>query len=622
MDRKHGRTDDNGMQLGHEILRPSKHVRREQPELADPKQIAHGLTRERLRHIYGDRLEAGTARILILQAGSPSDEIECELRQRNLLTQVSLDDGLAYEALSYVWGEPESGASITLCGSCFPVTDNLAEALRHLRLTDRERLLWVDAICINQYDEEEKEMQVRSMHKIYRLAQRVIAWLGVQDNASNQAFGLMSIGQKLHRDPAAAAITLQVGNEDRHQDNAVRKFMERPYWSRAWIVQEMMVARSLVIQCGPEMVPYAALEKLFPPGKPAIAKVSSITSRSYMYQFYNSREQKIPRANSEHLSCKSFLDCFLDRKCHIRHDNIYAFLNLFGDDIRRKIRVRYGDQIHELVHGLARAMIESMQSLYIIVIRGRQKAPNASGDEWQLDMPSWCPYFATPYNSCPIETQHKPSLFAEKAKVSFGHDSLRVKGFVIGRVCRKVSRLGHRGDKPTDCWDQRDVDEEWKHYLRCLDLGLIDKREHLRTTLMSIEATTHTLLAGQAEGVSGIEMLQNSRTGHVEQMTIIALRDIWNIGKYRSVCAFQLGREARRALSLNNTPGAQRFNCVALAPGTVRLGDIICTIIGCPIPVVLRRMRTGYHVVGESYFDTMALGTFNVAVKLRDYRLR
>jgi hypothetical protein len=139
---------------------------------------------------------------------------------------------------------------------------------------------------------------------------------------------------------------------------------------------------------------------------------------------------------------------------------------------------------------------------------------------------------------------------------------------------------------------------------------------------MSIEATTRTLLAGEAEGVSGIEMLQDSRTGHLEETTITTLRDIWNIGKHRSVCGFQLGREARRALSLNNTPGAQSFNCVALAPGTVRLGDIICTIIGCPIPVVLRRMRAGYHVVGESYFDTMALGTFNVAVKLRDYRLR
>jgi hypothetical protein len=622
MDKKHDRADDDGMQPCHEILRPSKHVRRERPGLADATQTAYDLTPERLKHIYGERLEAGRARILILRAGCPSDEIECELRQRKLPAQVSLDDTLAYEALSYAWGDPEKRGCIDLCGSRFPVTCNLVEALRHLRLSDRDRLLWVDAICINQYDKKEKEIQVQSMYTIYRLAQRVVAWLGLQDNASHRAFSLMSMVQKQHGDPIASAVSLQIGNGDSGQDHVVKKFMDRPYWSRAWIVQEMMAARSLVIQCGCEMVPYAALENLYPHGKPAFSSVSSITSKPYMFQFYNSLEQKILRVNSRHLSCRSFLDCFLDRECKIRHDNIYAFLNLFSDDIRRKIRVRYGDEIHELVLSLARAMIESMQSLYIIVIRGRQKPPHASDEEWQLDMPSWCPYFATPYSSCSIGIQQKPSLFGEKAKFSFGYDSLRVKGFVIGRVCRTVSRHGHLGDKGKDWWDKRDIDEEWEHYLTCLFLGSVDRQDDARTGWMSIEATTRTLLAGQAEEVSGVEMLQGSWAGHVADTTILTLRDMWNIGKSRSVCAFRLGREARRALSVNNIPGARSFNCVALVPGTVRRGDVICTIIGCPTPVVLRRMGAGYQVLGEGYFDTITLGAFSVAVKLRDFRLR
>lgn len=631
MDRKHGRSADDGTQPCHEELRPSKHARQERPKLADATKIAYDPTSEQLKTIYGKLLEAGQARILVLRAGHPSDEIECELMQETLPTQGSFNNTLAYEALSYVWGGTENRERITLCGSPFPVTQNLAEALRHLRLPDRDRPLWADAICINQYDKKEKEIQVRSMYRIYRLAQRVIAWLGIEDNASNQAFCLMSMISGLPGENLASAIAIQIDKEGGDQKNVVRQFMERPYWSRAWIVQEMMAARSLFIQCGSELVPYAALENLYPPGKPAFSMVPSTWSKfdPFQFQFHNSLEQKILRISSEHFSCKSFLDYFLDRECLYRHDSIYAFLNLFDDDIRQKIQVCYEDDIHELVRTISRAMIESMQSLYIIVIRGRQKVPearDAPGDVWQVDMPSWCPYFATPYKSYPVGTQHGPSLFAEKARFAFGHDSIQVKGFVIGRVCRTVSRLGLRRDKARDRWDQRDMDEEWKYFLRCLCLGSIERRRDglkgLRKAIMSIEATTRTLLAGQAQRISGFEMLQNSWIGHVEGQTMATLRDIWNIGASRSVCAFRLGREARRALSFNSTPGCQSINCVALVPDTVRLGDVICTIIGCPTPVVIRRIGAGYHVLGEGYIDTIALGNFDVTVMLRDFWLR
>ncbi|KAF8853427.1 hypothetical protein BDZ45DRAFT_558927, partial [Acephala macrosclerotiorum] len=120
-------------------------------------------------------------RILVLHPGSTSDEIKCDLRQKEPLAQAS------YEALSYVWGEKENPDFIILCGSRFAVTRNLAEVLRYLRFPSSDRMLWVDAICINQCDEKEKEAQVKSMHWIYKLAERVIAWLGPSDEASSLA---------------------------------------------------------------------------------------------------------------------------------------------------------------------------------------------------------------------------------------------------------------------------------------------------------------------------------------------------------------------------------------------------------------------------------------------------
>lgn len=236
-------------------------------------------------------------------------------------------------------------------------------------------------------------------------------------------------------------------------------------------------------------------------------------------------------------------------------------------------------------------------------------------------MPSWCPYLATPYECCSIEPQDKPSLFAEKAVFSFLNDRLRVKGFVIGRVSRTISRHIQSRVGATAWWDQADIDRERKHYRKCLTLGLngMPKDEH--TVLMSIEATTRTLFAGQGGGISDVQTLVGSRTGDVEGPEATALREIWNNGNSRLVCSFRLGRAAKRALYSSKAAPAAWINRIALVPRTVRPGDAICTILGCPVPVVLRRMGKRYHVLGEAYVDTSAMGRFKVTVGLRDFIL-
>ncbi|KAH6857601.1 heterokaryon incompatibility, partial [Alternaria alternata] len=84
-----------------------------------------------------------------------------------------------YTALSYVWGDAKHTKPIQLGYHQIPtITKNLEKALRHLRDRASERILWVDAICINQSDEEEKLSQVQSMGDVYRNAVEVRIWLG------------------------------------------------------------------------------------------------------------------------------------------------------------------------------------------------------------------------------------------------------------------------------------------------------------------------------------------------------------------------------------------------------------------------------------------------------------
>ena len=125
-------------------------------------------------------LGPGSIRLLCLMPykaeGMETTEIQCDLFEYPLQ-----DHGKGthlYEALSYVWGKPEKTQSIYVSGKEFRITANLHTALIRLRDRFLQRILWVDAICINQENREEQGQQVQLMAKIYSKAHRVIVWLG------------------------------------------------------------------------------------------------------------------------------------------------------------------------------------------------------------------------------------------------------------------------------------------------------------------------------------------------------------------------------------------------------------------------------------------------------------
>src|SRR6266576_2594252 len=100
--------------------------------------------------------------------------IECELFQAWLHD----DNTTSYEALSYTWGGTETSKCIKINGRRLGVTENLYCALWHLRSQDIDRILWVDAVCINQDDLNERSVQVQRMRNIYASARTILAWTG------------------------------------------------------------------------------------------------------------------------------------------------------------------------------------------------------------------------------------------------------------------------------------------------------------------------------------------------------------------------------------------------------------------------------------------------------------
>jgi hypothetical protein len=114
-------------------------------------------------------------RLLKLQPGDTQDDIECELE-----VATYEDSKHCYEAISYCWGDAKDTVPIVCHGVHVNVTRNLCDALRRFRTLPgtSARLLWADALCINQKDNEEKGKQVGRMGEVYANASRVLVWLG------------------------------------------------------------------------------------------------------------------------------------------------------------------------------------------------------------------------------------------------------------------------------------------------------------------------------------------------------------------------------------------------------------------------------------------------------------
>jgi hypothetical protein len=119
-----------------------------------------------MSHNYYPLLSPGSdIRLLRLMPNEDETPIQCQLFNYSL--QESSKGTHLYEALSYVWGSPETSKSISIDEHNLPVTENLHTALSRLQDRTIERIIWIDAVCINQKDDVEKAHQIQSMAKIY-----------------------------------------------------------------------------------------------------------------------------------------------------------------------------------------------------------------------------------------------------------------------------------------------------------------------------------------------------------------------------------------------------------------------------------------------------------------------
>lgn len=475
---------------------------------------------------------------------------------------------LAYEALSYVWGSEHHPKKLQLNNHCYYITQNLDKALRGLRSRDRDRILWVDALVINQSDLSERENEVRRMSDRFSGATRTIAWIGHADSWVEQFLNFLN-GTSLDRIRSLSRDTAFVVQ--------YMLVCDLPYWSRAWIVQEIMFSKAVLLMYGSVTVPFDKLA--------AVEDGNTITLHLDPKDptIGNTQLQVRPGAGLRHewLRFPSWLKtCSTKRLCKEPLDRILAYRNCFPPVARDLITVDYIHSEYDSAREIILAWIASEKNVdFLKHVGAREPWPS------DISMPTWLPhFFGKETLGVGLESTSGGlglnSACPEPPKLLEDDCILQVLGFWLGDVDCIQDNVGKFEERDTA------VDTLLQHCCGSLDALGKHTAEHIHATYNedSLLAMARTVPEAQENLKIYFERKSKDRVFLVTQLWNIITKG-WRTSLRFRPCAFSCLDATSLAFGLGSAD--------------IKIDDRLCLIMGCSVPLVLRRNGERYTVVGN-----------------------
>ncbi|OCK94660.1 HET-domain-containing protein [Cenococcum geophilum 1.58] len=522
------------------------------------------------RDLYQPLKGARDIRILILKHGCTDDILQCTLET------VALDSEPQYEALSYVWGNESNQRPIIYNSIETTVTANLEEALVQLRDIEKDRTLWVDALCINQQDDFEKSLQVGIMDDIYRSAKLVLIWVGKADEETAQVWEMFSLIDRWH--PGE----MEDGEREKPEENQERakkvwNFFARPWFNRAWTFQEAILARKSLMLCGDfsidgqsffnytrhiDHLPDQWIQEIGP------GWLSAFQTASYKATYQNSMKTVNTIPHCEHLLYFTQLSIVLQgvrqRNAKDARDKVFSLFGSFAQTFDPPLRPDYSLSVRDVfITAAALSLIADADLTVLSTIEPRHSSS---------ELPSWVPDWRNPWVLSPLGYRRSDgrNVFSACGSTSpaIGFDSqnphlLMVRGVFVVPVQQTIPIDIRLGDPSTT------VSFNWPS----------DWPEEKVTTMKRIVDTT---LAADLLPSGGRLTLQDELT---------------TFPAYTAKC------EGRSLFT--------SFQYIGLGPSTMQKGDIICILFGGRVPFVLRSRSgpvresfdtdDGFTLVGECY---------------------
>ncbi|KAL1631234.1 hypothetical protein SLS56_004482 [Neofusicoccum ribis] len=596
----------------------------------------------------GDYLFSGLEEHTYLEdEGDYEDKLQCRL------IPVDLDEPPQYEALSYTWKETSFERAnykvwnketdqafrsmidfkhlVYLPRSFININTGLRDALRRLRHKDRPRYIWADQISINKSSLAEREIQVSYMRLVYNRSQRVLVWVGEEDEYTAAAFSLFEMIWEVNRKvPGAKIPTPQELADDPNLDvppfgsfewTAVLEFFKRPVFQRGWVIQEITLGQAVDVVCGEHEIPWSKVANV------ADLLQSPTWTEHIMVGTMNLLRRKLHTGQEMTLH-------FLLRETRPfsvtdPRDKIFAILGIYGGDC--PIKADYTKEKAEVFVEATKWIIGHEKTLDIF---GQIGAPEGRDS----DLPSWVPDYGSVSDShdpvielCIPQAKHRasggtsPSTWWPLAQhpntlqtTSYHLDTLvsTVDVPTVHRTeqilwfSRLASSLG-----PQYVTGETVLDAFWR---TCVTDEMALCEQPAPTSYLKALGVHARVAASNIADADG-EMFQSLSNQVLDELTsqYFTCANLSDKKKAREVVTEVILHFGSRAHNRKLFVTSAGYLCLVAASAIV--GDEVHVIAGAKVPFILRREEKGfvethcgglglYKLIGEAYVHGMMKG--------------
>ncbi|KAF6803617.1 HET domain-containing protein [Colletotrichum musicola] len=577
---------------------------------------------------------------MIHPAISTSSPITATLSTANITVQHG-----TYKALSYTWGGTAEPHAITVNGFAFFVTPNLREALQHLRHDSQGLTIWIDSIRIDQVNPSERSEQVSMMNKIYSSAGCVRIWIGNASLTSERAMNLVQCCVEAIDDDdevVRKVIDDQAGAE------TLTELLRRPYWTRTWIFQEIVLFKKATVHCGSKNAPWSGFQHLDRiSGDPSKWPPSIIRER-WILELRRALFS-ISQFCMNEAQARNMIDILVPTrrlKATDPRDKLFGLLGVA--DFSILLTPTYFIGVRELYVQFTRDLIRYDQDLAILLTAGRWNPDNGE----DIDLPSWTPdfrgaagldvrYLAASYLDCFQATPTKILPDHLTPWLQQGNnwllDTLIVNGIILDTV-KKCIRLGKGSASRKTIME---VFQPWelnhhhtgKSYFEMFFETVIfedgtlrggDTEEARRTRKQSLSRLALGFLHECREFFNGntpeitdnLDFLDHSGLSkssmfgaYVDRYKHLAGADTDEL--HRCWQEYVIKAEGATDCSLTSI-FSTKTNYLGRGLTTIEKGDVVALLFGCKLPVVLRpregQRPVGYQLISPCYVSGVMFG--------------
>jgi len=372
--------------------------------------VVTAVPHEQVKSTYGYERIHSTSEIRILELHPPDPHDPSGALNGNLVT-AKLADKPYYEAISYVWGTPNFSETLHLPTGVLGITPNLAAALRRFRYPDRTRLLWTDAVCIDQQNGgDEKGHQVQLMGIVFKNAGHVLAWLGEGDEETATAIAFLEnlanecwrygvsperpyeSFLRYKRGGAGIRVALKaLQSRILTIQASLNRFFGQEWFHRLWVVQEVALGTQVTLHNGLGILNHEMLERALASlislvGLPNTIFLDDLIMEAIKIIVIRWSQQH--DFNTSKPLLFEFINTTRSKQYSNELDSIYALLGLSRSNEDISLEANYDMSLNELLTNFAHLYL-SKGDLWILQYAGTQLEESEFAGKDISSLPSW-----------------------------------------------------------------------------------------------------------------------------------------------------------------------------------------------------------------------------------------